>query len=133
MSVYRRGNTWWFKFRFEGQVIRESAKTTSKTVAREAERARRRGLELAINRVSRREKMPLFSTAANDWLARRTDLASNTREAYAHFVETLTEEFGGRLVCDIDEEDISSLQRKRLSQKSQRVRRTSRSTCSGKS
>jgi hypothetical protein len=39
MSVYKRGETYWFKFLFQRQVIRESAKTNSKTVAREAERA----------------------------------------------------------------------------------------------
>ena len=39
MSLYRRGNVWWFKFRFEGQVIRESANTSSKSLARDAERA----------------------------------------------------------------------------------------------
>ena len=45
MSVYRRGQTWWFKFKFSGQAIRESAKTSSKTVAKSAERTRRRELE----------------------------------------------------------------------------------------
>jgi hypothetical protein len=28
MSVYKRGEAWWFKFRIHGQVIRESAKTS---------------------------------------------------------------------------------------------------------
>jgi integrase len=115
--VYRRGNTWWIKFRFQGQVIRESAKTTSKTIAVEAYRVRRRELELAINRISKRERMPLFSIAAKNWFASRTDLAANTSEAYRHFVETLTEEFGSRLVCDIDSDDIAQLQRKRLALK----------------
>jgi hypothetical protein len=68
MSVYKRGETYWFKFLFQGQLIRESAKTNSKTVAREAERARRRELELAVNRVQRRERMPLFSMRPmNGW------------------------------------------------------------------
>jgi hypothetical protein len=30
MGVYKRDGRYWFKFRFEGQVIRESAKTDSK-------------------------------------------------------------------------------------------------------
>jgi hypothetical protein len=46
MSLYERGQTYWYKFRFEGQLIRESAKTDSKRIATEAERARRRELEL---------------------------------------------------------------------------------------
>jgi hypothetical protein len=66
--VYKRGKVWWFKFTFAGQLIRESARTQSKNVARDAERARRHELELAINRIPRRERMPLFSIAANEWL-----------------------------------------------------------------
>ena len=31
MSVYRRGDVWWYKFRFAGQMIRESSKSESKT------------------------------------------------------------------------------------------------------
>lgn len=58
MSVYKRGNTWWFKFRFQGQEIRESARSNSKTIARDAEHARRRELELGINGLRKRELPP---------------------------------------------------------------------------
>jgi len=34
MSIYKRGAVYWYKFKFAGQPIRESAKTTSKTVAK---------------------------------------------------------------------------------------------------
>jgi hypothetical protein len=37
MSVFKRGGVWWFEFRFQAQRVRESAKTTSKTIARQAE------------------------------------------------------------------------------------------------
>ena len=36
MAVFKRGTTWWYKFRFAGRLIRESTKTHSKTVARDA-------------------------------------------------------------------------------------------------
>ena len=48
MSVYRRGETYWYKFWFANKLIRESAKTSSKTLAREAEKKRRRELEEGI-------------------------------------------------------------------------------------
>jgi hypothetical protein len=32
--LYKRGKVWWFKFRFNNQVIRESSKSPSKTVAK---------------------------------------------------------------------------------------------------
>jgi integrase len=114
MSLYKRGGFYWYRFLFQGQLIRESAKTNSKTVAREAERARRRELEIAINRIPRRERMPLFSAAARSWLAGKIGLAPNTLAAYEHFVSKLINEFGRRLVCDISEQDIADLQRARV-------------------
>jgi hypothetical protein len=66
MSVYKRGRTYWYKFLFQGQLIRDSAKSNSKTVAREAERARRRELEMAVNRIPKRDRTPLFRIAAQD-------------------------------------------------------------------
>lgn len=113
MSVYKRGETYWFKFLFQGQLIRESAKTNSKTVAREAERARRRELELAINRIHRRERMPLFSVAAREWLETKEALAVKTVAAYRQYVNSLTKYFGDRLVCDIGLQEIAKLQRER--------------------
>ena len=113
MAIFKRGQVWWFKFRFQGQVIRESAKTNSKTLARAAERSRRRELEIAVNRIPRRERMPLFSVAAREWLEGRVGLASSSVERYRHQVSLLTNEFGGRLICDITWEDVIALQQRR--------------------
>jgi hypothetical protein len=49
MAVYKRGEVYWYSFIFAGQRVQESSKSHSKTVAREAERQRRRELEAAIN------------------------------------------------------------------------------------
>ena len=35
--LYRRGKTYWFKFKFAGRLFQESARTRSKTLARAAE------------------------------------------------------------------------------------------------
>jgi len=48
MSVYRRGNIYWYSFVFAGRRIQESARTTRKTLAIEAEKQRRRELERAL-------------------------------------------------------------------------------------
>jgi integrase len=116
MSVFKRGETYWFKFLFQGQLIRESAKTNSKTVAREAERARRRDLELGVNRIGKRERTPLFPTAAKEWIEGKVGKSQNTFRNYRQYVDSLTSEFKDRLVCDIDISDIRTLQRKRLKQ-----------------
>src|SRR5687768_7956452 len=43
MALYKRGNTWWIRFRYQGQQIRRSTKTTNK---HEAERFYRRVMGL---------------------------------------------------------------------------------------
>lgn len=48
MAVYKRGGTWWYEFIFAGKRVRESAKTSRKTVAIEAERQRRLDLEKTL-------------------------------------------------------------------------------------
>jgi integrase len=116
MSVYKRGRVYWYKFLFQGQVIRDSAKTNSKTVAKEAERARRRELELGINRIGKRERTPLFRVAAKEWIEAKIGKSKSTLRNYRQYVESLTAEFKDRLVCDIDISDIRELQRKRLKQ-----------------
>src|SRR5215472_7936984 len=68
MSVYRRGKIWWFRFKFAGQKIRESSKSTSKTVAQDAQRSRRRELERGYNGIDKSQRAQLFSVAAEGWL-----------------------------------------------------------------
>jgi integrase len=124
VSVYRPKYTvkgqkktsqiWWYKFSFSGQVIRESSMSHRKTVAKDAERARRREMEHAINRIPKREKAPLFSTAAELWLAGKSGLAQSSKQRYEQCVVTLEEAFGKRLICDFDANDVAEYQRKRL-------------------
>jgi integrase len=113
MGVYKRGDVWWYKFRFEGQIIRESAKTPSKTVAKEAERARRRQLEMSANGIVKRERMPLFWLAARAWFESKTALTPLGRAYYRQYIAKLNRTFGVRLVSDITADDITALQRKR--------------------
>ena len=54
MAVYQRGNVYWYKFKFGNRLIRESAKTHLKTLAREAERQRRRELRNATTTFPRK-------------------------------------------------------------------------------
>ncbi len=41
MAVYKRGGTWWYRFVWNDEPIRESAKTSNKRVAEEIEAARK--------------------------------------------------------------------------------------------
>jgi hypothetical protein len=84
VSVYRRGKTWWYSFIFCGQHIQESAKTQSKTVAKEAEKTRRRELEEGFNNIipeDRRQRVLPVATAGAEYLAqyKTRNAASSTR------------------------------------------------------
>ncbi len=118
MSVYRRGQVWWYEFRFCGQFIRESSKSTSKTVAREAERQRRRQLENGYNRIPPKERVRMFSSAASVWLeTEKFHFAPKTTELYALSITHLKRKFGRMLLSDISADDISRYQSHRMGQK----------------
>jgi integrase len=115
MSVYRRGKTCWFKFKFAGQTIRESAKTTSKTVAKSAERKRRRELEEGFNGISKVQRAQLFNLAADTWLeAKKAHLSPRSVTIETLNLKHLRPVFGGMLVCDIRADDIAAYQSARL-------------------
>ncbi len=52
MGVFQRGRVWWYKFYFSGREIKESSRSRSKTVAKEAEKQRRRELEEGFHNIS---------------------------------------------------------------------------------
>jgi integrase len=106
-------NVWWYKFRFAGQLIRESSKSESKTLAKEAERVRRRELEESWNQIKRRKLPPLFSLAAADWIKTRTSIAPSTERSYKLAISQLTADFGKQLLCDVSADDLAAYQARR--------------------
>ena len=84
MAIYRPtkdSKIWWYDFIFQGQRVRESAKTRSKTLAKDVERSRRRELEECYNGIKRRDRAKLFSVAADDWLALKSlTLAASSQQ-----------------------------------------------------
>jgi hypothetical protein len=64
--LYRRGDMWWWKFRFAGRVFREPAKTANREVARRAEIKRRRELEEGYHGLKKRQAPQMLKTAADD-------------------------------------------------------------------
>jgi len=94
-------------------MIRESSMSESKTVAKEAERTRRRELEESWNQIKRRKLPPLFSVASADWLKTRTGIAPLTERSYKLSISHLTTAFGKQLLCDISGEDLATYQARR--------------------
>ena len=116
--LYKRGNVWWFKFVFAGRTVRESSKSASKVVARDAERRRRRDLEEGYHGLRKRQPPVLFSIAAGAWLAaKQLGLAPKSYAIEALNVEKhLNPVFGKMLLTDINADDVGRYQRSRLEQ-----------------
>jgi len=115
--VFQRGKQgfWWYRFRFGGRIVHESAKTLSKTVAREAERQRRRELEESWNHVGgRRELPPTFERASKEYQESRLGrVSAHTADIDKYSLKHLIPEFGSSLLCDITAEDVARYQKKR--------------------
>src|SRR6202008_1882508 len=112
--IYKRGKngTFWFRFRFAGRFVHESARTKSKTLARDAERQRRRELEERINGIRKRGLPPTFERAAKQWLeSREHRVAANTQSVARLALKHLLPVFGPKLLCDITPQDITDYQR----------------------
>ena len=117
MSVYKRGESgvFWYSFVFAGKRIQESAKTKSKTLAKEAEKARRRELELGYNGLTdnRDQRVRTFEALAAEYLedyALRHKSVSFARAAVGH----LTRLIGRTIVAAVSEATVTGYQSSRL-------------------
>jgi integrase len=117
--IYRRGKqgTYWMRFRFGGRFVHESARTMSKTMARDAERQRRRELEERWNRIEKRSLPPTFNEASKRWLEKRACLTSNTLETYKAALKHVKASLGTTLICEIEARDIAAYQKARLAER----------------
>lgn len=97
MAVFQRGRIWWYKFRVAGVHIRESAKTTSRDVALQAEAIRRAELgarpsdttpsrALTFDQFARKEFAP--------WCANEHRAKPATFARYMRSIKALSEFFG---------------------------------------
>jgi integrase len=116
--LYRRGDVWWYKFRFAGRVFRESAKTNSKAVARSAELKRHRELEEGLHGLKKRQAPQTFKTASDEWL----ELKKPTLAPKSYLIEKtnlghILPILGQKLLHDIDASDISRYQQHRVKEK----------------
>jgi len=121
VSVFRRRgrNVWWVEFEYRGRRYRESAGTTSKTLAIDIARKRRREVEESANGVRRnRNAAILFSLAADEYLAlKKSTWADRTHSIESANIGHLKPHFGKFLLTDITDHDIARYQTYRHEQK----------------
>jgi len=118
MSLFRRGDIWWYEFWFAGRRIRESSKSPSKTVARGAEQKRKRELEAGFNNFTdlRHERIRTFSGMADEYFdAYKLRLPLSARFA-GYAIDHLKRLFGGKMLVDFNEAAVIHYQNVRLSE-----------------
>ncbi len=118
MSVFKRGETYWYKFWFANKLIRESAKTSSKTLARAAEKQRRRELEEGFNGLSgedRSERVQTLAQAADAMVEEYTlRLSANSLRYLKQRLAHLKTSMGDMMLIEIGDKTIIDYQTFRL-------------------
>jgi integrase len=115
MAPYKRGKIWWYRFTFAGQLICESSKSTSKTIARGAEQQRRRGLELGFHNLKNvcLQRVRRLKDVIDEYLVGyRLRYRSATFAEYA--LGHVSRWLGAKLIVDIDEAAVLGYQENRL-------------------
>jgi integrase len=111
VSLFKRGERWWYEFEFRGQRIRESTGSESKTLAVRAERQRRRELEESVNGVRAARRPVLFPVAAREWMEANRARWSKSNIAIQEFnLQHLSAYFGSMLLADISPQHIGKYQ-----------------------
>jgi integrase len=118
MSTFQRGDVWWYEFWFAGRRIRESSKSESKTVAKTAEKNRRRELEEGFNNIVdvRRERVRSMREIADAFLdeykLRLPQSATFAEYAIGH----ITRLVGDKMLVDMNEASVIKYQNDRLTE-----------------
>jgi integrase len=115
MALFKRGDVWWYEFLFARRRVRESAKTTSKTVAKLAEQKLRRQLEDGFNGVEdhREERIrsvkELGSAYLDDYRLRHKAVT------FAEYASAkILRHLGATMAVDVTEQTVTAYQTTRL-------------------
>jgi integrase len=97
MSVYRRGNVYWYHFEFEGRHIQESSGFSNKTAALRAEAKRKSDLLERKTGVTPRQPPPKLEAYIEDFLRwSKQQHRKHTYELHHRNCDTLTRFFRGK-------------------------------------
>lgn len=121
MAIYKRGQTYWFEFTFEGRRIRRSTKTRSRKAAREIESAYR--VKMAKGEVGLEEpkRAPTFSDALKEflaWSSYQHSARPNTHKRYQVSSKALKRFFGSTPLDCITPETVEKFKTWRARKKS---------------
>ena len=115
MAVFQRGRVWWYKFYFAGREISESSKSRSKTVAKEAEKQRRREFEEGFHNLgkAREQRIRPLKEIIDEYLVgyRLRNRAPRFAKYALGHVSRLV---GNKLTVDVDAAVVLKYQEDRL-------------------
>ena len=117
MAVYKRGNIYWYKFYFGNKLIRQSAKTKLKTIAKQAEDKHRRRLEMGFNGLSaedRTERFRTVSAATKETLEWYKLHRPNSVKFVSGAIKHLVEHLGSQMLVEITDGEVGAYQTVRL-------------------
>jgi hypothetical protein len=105
VSLFKRGEVWWYEFLFAGRRIRESSQSTSKTIAKATEQKRLRELEKGFNNVTdvRHERIRSFRDVADDFFDGYKLRLPQSASFAAYAVDHLKRLLGSRMMVDFNE------------------------------
>jgi integrase len=115
MSVYRRGQVWWYRFEFQGRRIQESSGLTNKEVARAAEVKRKNDLREGRAGIRRNPPPPKFEDAVEDFKCWSiVHHRPKTQELHELNCNTLLRYFRGKWLDAITPEMVEEFRQARL-------------------
>ena len=109
MSIFKRGNVYWYHFLFNGEHIQKSTKQGNPRTARQIEAAYRTALAKSEVGITERKKIPAFKAAMADflsWSKQEHQMAPSTAERYRYSSFALLRFFGDKPLDKITPEDV---------------------------
>jgi hypothetical protein len=118
MSLFRRENIWWYEFWFAGRRIRESSKSESKTVARNAEQKRRRELEEGYNNFTdtRKERVRTMSAIADEFFEEYKLRLPQSSTFADYALRHIKRVVGDKMLVDMNDTAVIRYQNDRLTE-----------------
>lgn len=109
MSLFKRGNVWWYEFKHLGTRYRESTHTDDKQTAGRAERQRRKRVEESGNDLEPVARPVKVAKAVRDFLEEKDTWAQRTRGIHENSWKHLAPYFGELLLQDISPAAITGI------------------------
>ena len=101
-ALYRRGNTWWYAFQYQGRRIQESTGIMNKTAAQKAETIRKAALLERRAGIARKPLPPKFEEYVPKFLAwSKQQHRRKTYDLHSTNLDTLLRYFSGKWLDEI--------------------------------